>query len=177
MSQKKSGIWCYKDLITRTGWPGQEVLSPLRKWSLSSANKIRALRPEAWASVVAQTVKKSGCNVGEPGSIRNITFQYSCLEKSPGQKAWWACNPWDYKESDSTEGLTLWFHFSSLGSCSTITKSSCASTREKSVGHSEDLLQQGKSKKKKKKGILLNILQSPKLLQPLTNNTHASDRD
>ena len=52
------------------------------------------------ASLVAQTVKKSACNAGDPGSIpesgrspgdgNGYSFQYSCLKNSIDRGAWQA---------------------------------------------------------------------------------------
>ena len=52
------------------------------------------------ASLVAQTIKESACNVGDPGSIpgsgrfpgegNGNPLQYSCLENTMGRGAWWA---------------------------------------------------------------------------------------
>ena len=38
-------------------------------------------------------------------------LQYSCLENSLDRRAWWASSPWDHKESDTTERLTLSLSF------------------------------------------------------------------
>ena len=53
-----------------------------------------------WASLVAQTVKKSVCNVGglglilglgrSPGEWNGNPLQYSCLENPTDRGAWWA---------------------------------------------------------------------------------------
>ena len=68
-------------------------------------------------SLVAQAVKASARNVGDPGSIPRLgrspgegnrnPLQYSYLENSMIGGAWWAT--WGHKESDRTEGL----HFTS----------------------------------------------------------------
>ena len=52
------------------------------------------------ASLVAQTIKESACNVGDPGSIpgsgrfpgegNGNPLQYSCLENTMDRGAWWA---------------------------------------------------------------------------------------
>ena len=52
-----------------------------------------------WASLVAQLVKKSACNAGEPGFIpgsgRSLgegngnPLQYSCLKNPMDRGAWW----------------------------------------------------------------------------------------
>ena len=50
---------------------------------------------------------------GDPGSGRypgqgnGNPLQYSCLEKSHGQRSLEGYSPWDHKESDTTEQLTL----------------------------------------------------------------------
>ena len=59
--------------------------------------------------------KESACNAGVPGLIprsegsfgegKGNALQYSCLEKSMDRGAWWA--PWDRRELDMTEQLTL----------------------------------------------------------------------
>ena len=69
-----------------------------------------------WASLVAQTVKSSACNAGDPGSIPGTgrspgegngnPLQYSCLENSMDGGAWWA-TVHGVAESDTIE----WFHF------------------------------------------------------------------
>ena len=56
--------------------------------------------PEARASLVAQTVKESACNAGDPGLIPGLgrspgegnsyPLQYSCLEKSMNRRTWLA---------------------------------------------------------------------------------------
>ena len=43
-----------------------------------------------------------------PGGGNGNPFQYSCMEKSHGQRSLLGCNPWGHKESDTTERL----HFS-----------------------------------------------------------------
>ena len=64
--------------------------------------------------------KASACNAGGLGSIpgsgrspgegNGNPLQYSCLEKSHGQRSLVDYSPWDHKESDTTERL----HFLSL---------------------------------------------------------------
>ena len=59
--------------------------------------------PVLWASMVVQTVKKSACNAGDPGSIsepgrspeegNGCPLQYSCLENHMDRGAWWATTP------------------------------------------------------------------------------------
>ena len=61
--------------------------------------------------------KESACNVGDlgltPGSERSSgeesgnPLQYSCLENPMNRGAWRAYSPWNCKESDTTEQLTL----------------------------------------------------------------------
>ena len=58
------------------------------------------MEQEIWASLVAQTVKASAYNVGDPGSIPGLErspgegngnpLQYSCLENPMDGGAWWA---------------------------------------------------------------------------------------
>ena len=69
-----------------------------------------------WASPVAQMVE-SACNAGDlgsiPGSGRSLgegngnSLQYSCLEKSHGQRSLAGYSPWGHRESAMTERLTL----------------------------------------------------------------------
>ena len=64
--------------------------------------------------------KASACNVGDLGSIPGTgrspgegngnPLQYSCLEKSHGQRSLVGYSPWDHKESDTTDRLHLHFH-------------------------------------------------------------------
>ena len=42
-------------------------------------------------------------------------LQYSCLEKSHGQRSLVGCSPWGHKESDMTEQLHFHFSFSCIG--------------------------------------------------------------
>ena len=61
--------------------------------------------------------KASAYNEGNPGSIpgsgrspgegNGNSLQYSCLEKSHGQRSLVGYSPWGHKESDTTE----WLHF------------------------------------------------------------------
>ena len=71
-------------------------------------------------SLVAQTVKASACNAGDPGSIpgwgrspgedNGNPLQYSCLEKPMDrQRSLVGYSPWGRKESDTTERLHLLF--------------------------------------------------------------------
>ena len=74
---------------------------------------MQSLREKKWASLVAQMVKKSGCNAGDPGLIPGLgrspgegngyPHQYSCLENSMVR----GYSPWGHKESDMTERITL----------------------------------------------------------------------
>ena len=62
--------------------------------------------------------KESACNVGDlglvpglersPGEGNDTVLQYSGLENPHGQTSLVGYNPWGCKESDTTEGLTLW---------------------------------------------------------------------
>ena len=68
------------------------------------------------ASLVAQTVKESACNVGglglipglgrSPGGVHGNPLGYSCLENRHGQRSLAGYNPWGCKESDTTELLS-----------------------------------------------------------------------
>ena len=61
--------------------------------------------------------KESACNAGDPGSIpgsgrspgegNGNPLQYSCLEKSHGQRNLVGYSPWGHKESEMTEQLTV----------------------------------------------------------------------
>ena len=76
--------------------------------------KRRVSKPPG-ASLVAQTVKVSAGNAGDPGSIpgserspgegNGNPLQYSCLEKSQGPRSLVGYSPWGRKESDTTEEL------------------------------------------------------------------------
>jgi len=50
-----------------------------------------------------------------PGSGRSLEaesdnpFQYSCLEKTHGQRSLAGCSPWSCKESDATEPTLTWY--------------------------------------------------------------------
>ena len=60
--------------------------------------------------------KESACNVGDlgfipglgrfPGGGHGNPLQYSGLENPCGQRSLAGCNPWDCKESDTTERVT-----------------------------------------------------------------------
>ena len=64
--------------------------------------------------------KGSACSVGDPGSIpgwgrspgegNGNPLQYSCMG-NPMDRGAWRASPWDCKESDTTEQLTLSLHF------------------------------------------------------------------
>ena len=61
--------------------------------------------------------KEPACNVGDSGSIPGLgrspgegngnPLQYSCLENSMDQGAWWAIGPWGHKELCTAEQLRL----------------------------------------------------------------------
>ena len=61
--------------------------------------------------------KESACNVGDLGSIpgsgrslgegKGYPLQYSYWESPHGQRSLAGCSPWDCKESNTTERLTL----------------------------------------------------------------------
>ena len=67
------------------------------------------------ASLVAQMVKESTCNAGDPGSIpgsgrspgggNGNPLQYSCLGNPQGQRSLEGDSPWGCKELDTTERL------------------------------------------------------------------------
>ena len=66
--------------------------------------------------------KASDFNVGDlglipesgrpPGEGNGNPLQYSCLEKSHGQRCLEGYSPWDHKESDTTERLHFLFFLS-----------------------------------------------------------------
>ena len=68
--------------------------------------KVSLVFRSLWASLVAQTVKESACNVEDlgyipgsgrsPGEGNGNTLQYSCLKNPKDGRAWQA--PWGYKE-------------------------------------------------------------------------------
>ena len=77
------------------------------------------------SSLVAQTVKASAYNVGDPGSIprpgrspgegNDNPLQHSCLENPmDGWRSQLGYSPWDHKESDTTEQLHFHFHFGKI---------------------------------------------------------------
>ena len=86
-----------------------------RKWRWGGWGLICVNR---WASLVAQLVKKSACNVGNLGSIpgmgrspgegNSYPLQYSGLEDPHGQRNLEGYRPWGHKESDTTEQLELY---------------------------------------------------------------------
>ena len=45
-----------------------------------------------------------------PGEGNGNPLQYSCLEKSHGQRSLVGCSPWGHKESDTTEQLRMAQH-------------------------------------------------------------------
>ena len=65
--------------------------------------------------------KESACNVGDLGSVpgsgrspregNGNPLQYFCLENSWTEKSGGLYSPWGRKKSDTTERLTLHFHF------------------------------------------------------------------
>ena len=68
---------------------------------------------DMWASLLAQMVKESACNTGDPGSVPRLAkipgdgnsspLQYSCLENSMDRGTWWATVCGGGKELDTTE--------------------------------------------------------------------------
>ena len=68
-----------------------------------------------WASLGAQMVKKSACNVGDPGLIPGLRrspgeengypLQSSCLQ-NPMDRGSWQATVHEVTESDTTEQLT-----------------------------------------------------------------------
>ena len=45
----------------------------------------------------------------DPPGVRNGSqLQYSCLENSVDRGVWWAYRPWGCRESDRTEGLSMY---------------------------------------------------------------------
>ena len=68
-----------------------------------------------WASLVAQMVKASACNVGDLGSIPGLgrlprgghgnPLQYSCLKNPHGQRSLAGYSPCGHKELDTMERL------------------------------------------------------------------------
>ena len=73
---------------------------------------------------MAQTVKASACNAGDPGSIpgsgRSLgegngnPLQYSCLENPMDGGAWWATVHAVAKSQTRLSDLTFTFHFHAL---------------------------------------------------------------
>ena len=76
--------------------------------------------PFPFLSLVAQMVKASACNVGDPGSIpgsgrspgegNGNPLQYSCLENSMDGGAWWA-TAHGVAKSRTRNNFTFTFHF------------------------------------------------------------------
>ena len=74
---------------------------------------------------MAETVKKSFCNVGELGSISSLErspggghgnlLQYSCLENPHGQRNLAGYSPWGAKELNRTERLSTHLSLCSYG--------------------------------------------------------------
>ena len=89
------------------------------------------------ASQVALVVKNLPANAGDlrdavsipglgrcPGGGHSNPLQYFCLENSMDRGVWRANSPWCYKESDTTEWLTLslpWKHSQSVYSTRSFT--------------------------------------------------------
>ena len=71
----------------------------------------------SWASLVASDGTESTCNAGDLGSIPGLgrspggghgnPLQYSCLENPHGQRNLADYSPWDHKESDKAEQLSI----------------------------------------------------------------------
>ena len=98
--------------------PFSTGLSPLRNstrvWKSSSPQRHRL----DWCTGFpgGSAGQESTCNTGDPSSIPGLgrslggghgnTLQYSCLENPHGQRSLAGYNPWDCKESDTTEQLS-----------------------------------------------------------------------
>ena len=77
-----------------------------------------------WASLVAQSVKESACNTGDPGSIPGLgrspgegngkPTPVSLPGKSHGHRSLVGYSPWGRKESGTTEQLTLTYGTAAL---------------------------------------------------------------
>ena len=78
-------------ILTESQSPLRNSEPPLISFSFMSPNTwLRSLVAALWASLVAQLIKKSACNAGDPGSIPGLRrspggghgnpLQYSCLE-------------------------------------------------------------------------------------------------
>ena len=116
--QPGSAVWgLEKDL---GGWR-------MNRWGSSKKMRLRRFGiarsfGDVWASLLAQMVKGSACNTGDPGSIprpgkipgdgNGSPLQYSCLENSTDRGGWWATVCGGGKELDTTEQLTrsFWGH-------------------------------------------------------------------
>ena len=78
----------------------------------------------------ASAGKESSCNVGDlcsipglgrsPGGGHGHPLQYSCLKNSCGQRSLAGYSPWDHKESDSTEWLSLSNSSKTVSFCGTL---------------------------------------------------------
>ena len=76
---------------------------------------------KCWASLVAQRVKASACNVGDlssipglgryPGERNGNPFQYSCLENPMDREAWWATVHGVAKSQTRLSDFTFTFFF------------------------------------------------------------------
>ena len=88
-----------------------------RSYGSSIFSFLRNFHTVLWASLVAQLIKTSACNAGDPGSIpelgrspgggHGIAFQYSCLGNPHGQRRLAGYSPQGHKELDMTEQLSI----------------------------------------------------------------------
>ena len=97
--------------------PSSRESSQPRDWTDVSYLSLLHWKAGSWVPPCSSDGKESACNVGDLGLIpesgrspreRNGNpLQYSCLENSKDREAWGGYSPWNHRESDMTERLTL----------------------------------------------------------------------
>ena len=97
------------------------------------------------ASLVAQLVKKSSCNVGDTGLIPGLgrspgegngnTLQYPSLENPHGQRSLVGYSPWGHKVLDSTKPSSSWSCLAMRGTGVELLKATLPSHEESLPGN------------------------------------------